>query len=154
MSGPVVISNLDTVIANIVAHAVTVGAAQTPPITDVARADPVPRGRSCRVWWAGEVPPPGFGQAPSVLNGQLVGERVLVGWFWPVGDSSEVLASNRDKEVWAVNDAFRAAIQADSTLSGTCTDLDVQYAANDYVASNGALWRQLIHEIQDRKSVV
>ena len=145
MTSPTPITNLDTCIDNIVAHARTVAAAISTPITDVARADPVPKGRSIRVWWSGETVPPGYGaEHPAVLNGDLIGELVNVGCFWPIGDSAEVLASNRDKEVWAVVNALRAGLQADSTLSGTCTNLDVGFIANDYVVSNGSLWRFIL----------
>lgn len=147
MTSPAPITDLDGCINAIVTHAVAAGTVVNPPITNIERGDPIPAGISGRVFWQGEVPPPGFGSSPNVLNGQLVGERIGIAIFVPISSSDATMAVNRDADLWAFWNALRAALQADSNLGGNCTDMDVQYATVDYLQITGTTYRVLMADV-------
>jgi len=138
--------NFSAALSTIVTHATAAGTAVTPAITDVANADPVPRGRCIRVWYGGETDAPEF-PGSHVLSGELVGEIVNITAFWPVGDAAETLAANRDAQVYALADALRSNLQADSTLGGNVTDLAINHAVNDFVGIGNTAYRILELEL-------
>ena len=137
-----VIVDIPTAIAQIVTHCTAAGAALSVPITDIARADPLPSGRCGRVWWGGEIAPPGM-PGNRVLNGELVGHIVNITFFWPVADQGTTVTASRDSEVEALAKDIRTRLQGDSQLGDTVYDLDVNYAVTQFALYAGTVFRTL-----------
>lgn len=121
-------------LAAIEGHAVTAGAAVTPPMGDVCAGVPLPRGRCARVYWDGEadaVRMPGR----FTLASELVGDRLAVRAFWPIASADEAAHAGRVAEMADFAHAFRAAVDGDSGI-----EADVAHAEADFAQIGGALY--------------
>lgn len=126
--------------AAIVTHAATAGAALTPTLTDVAAGAPLPSGRCVRVDWGGTTEPVRMG-ATRTLNSELIANVTRIFLFDPVSDIGTEVTALTDAEIKAYDAALRTAILGDSTLGGTCTDLEMGYAQVDYSVIGNARYR-------------
>ena len=133
-------------IAAVKTHAVAAGAALTRAITDVAIAAPVPRGRCVRIFYGGEAEPVRMGTA-RVLTGELIAERIVVVIFLPIGEYAETLTSAIEDDLYAFKHELRTRIQADSQLGGQSTDLEIGYAATEFLQIGQVVYRTLEMEI-------
>src|SRR3990170_2635748 len=94
--------------AAILTHALAAGVALTVPITDVAIGFASPKGRCIRIYWGGEIDPRHIGK--RTLNSEMIGQRTIIGAFWPVTTLSTDQA--------AVIDAEMAAWSVESVVTG------------------------------------
>lgn len=135
--------------AVLLTHATAAAAAVDAKWTDVAVGFANPTGRCIRLYYGGEtVPVKVSPDAPNVLNGAMVGDRVLIVAWWPLSNLTTSSAAQTDAEMWALKHELRTRIQGDSTLGGTCTDLDMEYAEPDVVVSaTGVRWAVLTAEV-------
>ena len=121
--------------AAILAHAAAAGAALSDPVYDALDGAPVPRGRSIRVYWAGETEPRKMG-AQRDLTGELVAEITRVTLFLPLSANDERQAAAVDAQVYDFKHDLRTRLHADSQLGGTCDDLSMDYATPDFAVLN------------------
>ena len=130
--------DIDAVLTALENHATTAGAAVTPALTDVTAGLPVPRGRCVRIYWDGEIDPPRMtGRVP--LSSEMIGDRLMVTAFWPVGDAGEAAHRNRILEMWGFAAALRTALDTDMTLGGEVQTIRVGDATPG-VTTEGGGW--------------
>lgn len=122
--------------AVIVTHATAAAAAVDPTWSDVAPGFANLNGKCVRVYWGGETVPVKMGaEDGNVLNGRMVGDRVVIVAAWPLSNLSTEQAAAIDAEMWAWKHELRTRLQGDATLGGTCTDSDLEYVEPDVVVN-------------------
>lgn len=133
----------------IVAHGKAAALAVDTKWTDVGVGVRNPDGRCARVYYGGEVVPPmmSLEGSPKVLNGEMVGERILVVAFWPLAGLGTSEYAVVDTEIYAWKDELRTRLQGDNDLGGTCSGLDLQYAEPDIAMFNNARFALLLSEV-------
>lgn len=128
--------DIPAALAVIATHLTAAGAALTDDILDVDRGLPT-GGRMIRYYWGGEVEPPRMG-GPRVMNGEMVGQRVIIVATWPLENLSVEMVTAIDAEMQTLAGEVRTRIQGDSQLGGNVTDLDLSYAEPDIVTIGNA----------------
>lgn len=129
-------------------HAQTAGNGLSNPIKDVKIGYPKASGSRCvRIFWGGETAPERMGDAPRVLNGELVADVIVVVAFWTLSNLSEDMAEVVELEARAFMAAFRTAVLGDSQLGGASTDLAMHYGETEFPVLAGAQYRTLTIEI-------
>lgn len=118
--------------AAILTHAQAAGAALTIPITDVAIGFANPQGRCIRVYWGGEVEPEKMG-GRYTLNSEMIGQKTIIGVFFPVTTLSTDLAASIDADMASLAHQFRTRFNGDAQLGGTQTDLSLSLGQPDLV---------------------
>jgi hypothetical protein len=110
--------DMTDVLEAIETHAKAAGVALADPMTDVCIGLPYPRGRCGRVFWSGEVIP--APQMPSrfSLNGEVIGDQVIVRFFWPIRPPTRLRTRPDAVEMFAVADGLRGLLDGDLTLGG------------------------------------
>lgn len=133
----------------IVVHAKAAALAVDPKWSDVAVGLRSPDRRCVRIYYGGEVAPPGFSidGDSRVLNGQMVGERVYITAFWPLASIGTSEYAVVDDEMHAWKDELRTRLQGDSTLGAACAGLDVEYAQPDVDIFGNARYALLVSEV-------
>ena len=127
----------------ILAHAKTAAAAVNAQWKDVAIGAPIPIGNRCvRLFYGGESAPQRMG-ANRVLNAELVAETVSLIAFWSMSTLDLPAAKAIDDEMYAFKHALRTAVLGDSQLGGQGTDLEMAYAAPDFLVLGGTRWAVL-----------
>ena len=117
--------------AAILVHALAAGAALTVPITDVAIGFALPTGRCIRIYWGGEVEPRHI--ANRTLTSELIGQRTIIGAFWPVTTLSTDQAAVIDAEMAALANERRPRLDGDAQLGATQTDISLDLGTPDFV---------------------
>jgi hypothetical protein len=140
--------DMTDVLEAIETHAKAAGVALADPMTDVCIGLPYPRGRCGRVFWSGEVIP--APQMPSrfSLNGEVIGDQVIVRFFWPIRSADEAAHKGRAVEMFAVADSLRGLLDGDLTLGGAVNTLQVEASVSDLVLFEGAPWAQVDVPVQ------
>jgi len=121
--------------AAILTHATAAGAALTNPITNVAIGFATPTGRCIRVYWGGEIEPRHI--ANRTLTSELIGQRTIIGAFWPVTTLSTDQAAVIDAEMAALANELRTRLDGDAQLGGTQTDISLELGTPDFVTIGG-----------------
>jgi hypothetical protein len=123
--------------AAILVHALAAGAALTVPITDVAIGFALPTGRCVRIYWGGETEPRHMG-ANRTLTSELIGQRTIIGAFWPVTTLSTDQAAVIDAEMAALAHELRTRLDGDAQLGGTQSDISLDLGTPDFVTIGSA----------------
>lgn len=131
--------------AAILAHAVTAAATLTPPITDVAAAFPLPKGRCVRVYYGGEADPVKMG-GRWTLNSEMIAKRTMIAAFWPITTLSEALAAAIDADAEAFGHQLRTLLDGDAQLGGATTDSALLDASPDIFEIGGAKFLGVVWE--------
>ncbi len=123
--------DISTVMTTIAAHATASVATFTPASQwDVAVAPPLPRGKTVRIFYAGERETPHFGRGRT-LRTQMIGQAVAVRAFWPVADYAKDRRKNLMVEMAAFAFQMRTRVHGDSQLGGNSIDLTSSLADPD-----------------------
>src|SRR3990172_1326130 len=117
--------------AAILTHALAAGAALTVPITDVAIGFASPKGRCIRLYGGGEIDPRHSGK--RTLNSEMIGQRTIIGAFWPVTTLSTDQAAVIDAEMAALANELRTRLDGDAQLGGTQSDINLDLGTPDFV---------------------
>lgn len=130
-------------LTTIATHLGTAGNAQTPKITDIGVGEPgVPPGRCVRYWYEGDGAPARLG-ATRTLGDQMVGERLTIRAFWPVGTRDKTVSAALEADVQLFARAIKHLLIEDSQLAGNCVDLEVGNADAGWLSLDGGTWRVL-----------
>lgn len=134
----------------VLVHAKAAALAADSKWTDVAIGLKTPTARCVRLYYGGEGEPPHMGEAEKgrVLNGQMIGERLMVVAFWPLTSTSVSAYKAIDNEMYDWKHELRTRLQGDSQLGGTATDLDLEYAEPDIYVFGGARFVVLMSELR------
>jgi hypothetical protein len=103
--------------ARLVTHAQAASASLTRPFEDIQVGIALPKGKSIRVYYGGEVPPVRMG-GRYTLNSEMVGKATLIQAFWPLPTVDDEMFALIDTEAEAFSHAFRTAVDADTDLNG------------------------------------
>lgn len=141
------LSDVQAAIAQIGTHVTAAGAALTNPITDVARAHPVPTSARCIRWWYdGEADPAKLG-AKRTLTDEMQGFSVQIVAFWSMATQGTILAADVDDEALALTIQINQRIIGDGQLNAHCTDLSILAANTGFIGIGGGSWRTLEIEV-------
>lgn len=113
---------------------------------DVAVGHPTPRGRSVRVYYAGEAESEKF-ESHFTLNSELVAQRILIRAFWPVAEYAAKRGRVLMGEMARFVKELRTRISADADLGGESVDLTIHHADADDAVIGGALFALIDVEI-------
>lgn len=134
---------MEAVLEAIEAHAQAAGATLDDPMTDVCIGLPWPRGRCGRVFWASEIIPAPRMPMRYSMNSEVVGDQVVVRFFWPIRTADEAAHKGRALEMFGVADSLRGLLDADRTLGGEVETVEVGASVSDTVLFGEAPYMQV-----------
>lgn len=117
-------ANFPLALAVIQTHLVAAGAALPTPLTDVANAYGIPRGRAIRYWFAGDGPSKRMGGAETLGN-QMTVLRVRIIAFAVLSSFSESVTAGVDADTWTLTYEMLSRLVGDKQLGGNCQDMTV-----------------------------
>jgi hypothetical protein len=116
-------------------HMAATGTALNPAIRNVKPGAPMRIAeRMGRHWWTGD------GDSdliPQTLTDATGVERLALAWYWPIGDGSEAVAEEIDRQAHALAADLRNRLEGDDELGGNVASSTLGDFSMEYLETTG-----------------